>query len=163
MIAVGVAGAVIERNVPERSGLGPDVLRPGAHDLCGRKPDLLPDHASIGAEDAVPCAPDDAVGVGESQRRACAQIAPQPEQVVNGVMARDLIVVVHRSDVGDPHAADLAGQLGACDWRRNPARIDECVGRVELLEAFQKERPLLGKEQREPLVHRDLPDVRFHL
>ena len=78
-------------------------------------------------------------------------------------MARDVVVIVDGSDVGDPHPADFAGQLGTCDGRRNPTRIDKCVGCVELLEAFQKERPLLGKEQREPLVHRDLPDVRFHL
>ena len=74
-----------------------------------------------------------------------------------------MIAIVHGAQVGDPRSPDLAGQLGAEHRLGDAPRVDELVGRVELLEPLQEEGPLLGVEQREPLVQRHLADVGFHL
>src|SRR6266850_620573 len=61
MIAVGVASAVVERQVPQRArphaGAG-RVLRPGTHDLRVGEPDLLPDESHVRAQHPIPGAAD---------------------------------------------------------------------------------------------------------
>ena len=80
-----------------------------------------------------------------------------------GELAPPTVVVrVHHADGG---VAGLAGQLRAV------ARVDDGAGvhqvdrpaELEDLRAFQKERPQLGEEQVEALVHLDLWPVRFDL
>src|SRR5438046_745486 len=88
----------------------------------------------------------------------------RPQHVVNGVRARGrLVAVVHRAEVSDPRAADFAGELGAEHGLHDAARVNEAVGRVELLESLEEERSLLGIEQGEPLVQGHLADVRLDL
>ena len=49
------------------------------------------------------------------------------------------------------------------DRRRDLPRVHELVRRVEQLDPLEEERPLLGEEQREPLVHGHEPGVRLDL
>ena len=65
--------------------------------------------------------------------------------------------LVHRREVGDAELAELAGQLGAGLGIHDPAGVDQCLRRAEQLDPLEEERPLLRKEEREPLVHRHLP------
>ena len=72
-------------------------------------------------------------------------------------------IVIDGADVCDRGAADLAGQFGAAHRSDDASRVNQGIRCVELLESLEEEWPLLRKEQREPLVHRDLADVGFDL
>ena len=72
-------------------------------------------------------------------------------------------VVVHRADIRDRRAAHFAGQLRSDNRGSDPARINQRVRCVELLEAFQEKRPLFGEKQREALVDGHLADVGLDL
>jgi len=168
VIAVGVTGAIIQRHIPQlaRADAG-SVLRPRSDDLRVGKPDLLPDGARVCAYYAIPKASDDAVGISESDRRATAEVAPQPQQIHDWMIARGRCVrgkiVIDGADVCDRGTADLAGQFGAAHGSDDASRVNQGIRCVELLESLEEEWPLLRKEQREPLVHRDLADVGFDL
>ena len=60
-------------------------------------------------------------------------------------------------------AADLAGVAHAPSRRGDGSRVGHLDRRVEEVETLQEERSLLGKEDREALIHGDLRDVGFHL
>ena len=78
-------------------------------------------------------------------------------------IARHATVVIDRPDVGDRHRSDLARKLGARDGVDDAPRVNQRIGRVELLETLEEERPLLREKERKALVHRHLADIRFHL
>src|SRR5213593_3395104 len=66
------------------------------------------------------------------------QVAAQAQQVVDGVRACGrLVAVVDGAEVSDPGASDLAGKLRAENRLRDAPRVDETVGRVELLEPLE--------------------------
>src|SRR5206468_2494281 len=147
MVPVRAPGAVVEGYVPQLARPhARAVAGPRAHDLRVREPDLAPDDARVRTEHAVVRIPHDAVGVGEAQRRAGPEVAPQAQQVDDRVVAGRERVVVHGPDVGDGGGADLTRQLGTRNRRADSARVNQGVRRVELLQALQKERPLLRAE-----------------
>src|SRR6266513_6033416 len=67
------------------------------------------------------------------------------------------------SDVCSSDLADLAGAARAPARRIDVARVGDLQRRVEEVEAFEEERPLLREEDREAPVRRDLRDVRLDL
>ena len=101
-----------------------------------------------------------AVGEGHPGDRVAAEVPPEPGDVEPGV-AR--VGLVHRRQVGDAELPEFAGQLGAGLGIHDAAGVDQRLRRAEQLDALEEERPLLRKEEREPLVHRHLPLVALHL
>src|SRR3954470_4876975 len=65
--------------------------------------------------------------------------------------------------MGHTKVPELAGELGARLRIHDPPGIDQRLRRSEQLDPFQEEGPLLRKEQRKPLVDRDLTLVTLHL
>ena len=59
----------------------------------------------------------------------------------------------------DVHPGRLPGELDARHRVLQPARVDEPVGGVEAVDALEEEGPLLGEEEGEALVARDLPHI----
>src|SRR6266550_4442129 len=119
VVAVGAPSEIVECGVPQRAGARAHaVVGPRSGDLHRREPALQPDDAGIHAQHTIRRVAVDAVGVGESHGRAGAEIAPQPEQVDDRMVARGgQVVVVDRTDVGDAGSADLPGQLRSADGR----------------------------------------------
>src|SRR5207247_3013959 len=113
MIAVGPAGAVIERRVPEHPGArATRVPRPRPDELRLREPDLPPHGAQVRAQDAIVRGAVEAVRVDEAGRRTCVEVAAQPHEVIDRVMAgRRLLPIIHGPQIGDVRAPDLPREL----------------------------------------------------
>ena len=121
--------------------------------------------ARIGAHDAVEdIGGTGTVGVGQPEGRAGAQVAAQTHQIHHGVVggaARlDLVDGSHVPDVEAPH---LPGDLRARDRIHDRTGVDELLGQLEDVHSLEEERTLLGEEEGEALVDRDLARVGLHL
>ena len=68
-----------------------------------------------------------------------------------------------RDEHGVGARSDLSRRAGAPPWRCDRSRRDRLDGGREKLDPLEEERPLLGKEQGEPLVGGDLRDIGLDL
>ena len=71
-----------------------------------------------------------------------------------------IIAYDHRRDVC---TREFSGELEATQRCDDSPSVDQLVGSIEKLESVEEERPLLGIEQREPLVEQHLSHVGFDL
>jgi len=104
--------------------------------------------ARVGTRHPVVVAAVDLVGVDQAQPRLGADVPLHPEQVVDRVIfaAGRAGPVVHGGEERQVGTERLAGEFGGRHWLNDPAGIDQLVGCGELLDAIEKERPLLGEE-----------------
>src|SRR5207237_6020726 len=82
--------------------------------------------------------------------------------VENGVVraGRGRELLVHRREQAEVGAEGGPGELDRGDWLDDTTCIDEVLGHLKQLAAFQEERPLLRKEQRLARIERELACVR---
>ena len=159
-MAIGEGLAEEERRGGGHSRLG----GPATRDLELRRVDP-PDEAPIDAADAIRVLAVHSIGVRQAEAGARADVALEPEQVVEGVVVarRGGLAVIHGREKADVGAESLPGELDRGHRLHDPAGVDELVRRGELLASVQEERPLLGEEDLVARIELKLPRVRLHL
>ena len=133
--------------------------------LKGRGVHLAERVAAVDAGNAIVVRAGDAVGVRHADARLVADVALRPHdvEVRRVVAARRQARVIAGGQHADVQAGDGAGELERALRLCDATRVDQVVRNVELLEPVEKERPLLGKEERLPRIDHELPGVRLHL
>ena len=102
-----------------------------------------------------------AVRVGQAGERVLAHVLAQARDVEPRARRRPCRRRAERN--ATPVFPTLPVSLPPADRIGDLPRVDELVGRGEQLDALEEERPLLGVEEREALVHRHLRGVGLHL
>ena len=135
---------------PERRGLGDAVAAgPASGQLELRAVDSAEHEPGIGPGHPVVVGALDLVGVHHAQPGLGADIALDPEQVIDRmiVAGRRPGLIVHRAQQSEIGTQRLAGELGRRDRLDDPPGVDQVVRGGELLDAIEKEGPLLVEEE----------------
>ena len=161
-----LAPRAIERRLPQRrvddaAARARDALRTLQRQRVDR-----PEHeARVGAGYPVVIAALDPVGVHEPHGRLPDQIPPDAQDVIDGMIGacERRSRAVHPEERAEIRSRYLARQLHGDDGLHQPARVDERIRRVELLQPLEEERTLLREKQCLAWVELQLARIRFHL
>src|SRR5690348_919109 len=126
---------------------------------------------AVDASHAVMGACEFAIGINHTDRRLSPDVAIDPYNAETRVLAREWIIRCHafsrRLIVGeespDGIMSYLAGEPDAIQGIGDVAGEKQVEGRLKKVCVLKKKGPLLREEDREPLIHRHLRLVGFHL